>query len=88
MLDANAARNLTNNGKGELSLFDKLQLAYLNFKIKLYAKCSSDEVSVSFRITEKVTHVLEEKGYKIRTSSESLFPDDYPTLSTVISWAE
>ena len=85
MLDANAARNLTNNGKGELSLFDKLQLAYLNFKIKLYATFSStDKVSVSFRLNEKITHLLEEKGYKIYPP----FPDAYPNLDTVISWAK
>lgn len=86
MLNVDEARKLAEDGKVRLNLFNKIQLAYVNWKIKRYAKQTLAEVSVNF-LSWKVAYILEEKGYKIYGPlPEFLNPKFLPDVSTIISW--
>ena len=86
MLKVNEARKLAEDSKVTLNLFNKMQLAYVNWKIKRYAKQTLAEVSVKF-LSWKVAYVLEENGYKIYGPlPEFCNPNLLPDVSTIISW--
>ena len=86
MINVDEARKLTKEGEVKLNIFNKLQLAYVNLKIKRYAKLTLEEVSVKF-LSWKVADVLAEKGYKIYDPLPGfLNPNILPDVTTIISW--
>ncbi len=86
MLNVDEARKLTEGGKVRLNLFNRMQLAYVNWKIKHYAKLTVTEVSVKF-LSWKVAYILEEKGYKIYGPlPDFLNPKLSHDVTTNISW--
>ena len=86
MLNVDEARKLAEGSKVRLNLINKMQLAYVNWKIKRYAKQTLAEISVKF-LSWKVANIFEEKGYKIYGPlPEFCNPNLLPDVSTIISW--
>lgn len=82
-MNVNEARKLAEASEPTLSIFNKLQMMYVKWKIKVYASQGLDSVWVKFLSWKVAYYLVKDDGFKVY---EPLPDFLYPGLGHDVSW--